>query len=85
MAVLVACKTCGKQISKNAPACPHCGENAPGLCGKCPKCGSMNISFGQKGFSLGKAAAGALLIGGVGLLGGMLGRKKQEFFCHAQV
>ena len=36
----------------------------------------MNIATGQKGFGLGKAAVGGLLLGPVGLLGGMLGRKK---------
>ena len=25
-ALLIECKACGKQISKNAAACPHCGE-----------------------------------------------------------
>jgi len=43
----------------------------------------MNISSGQKGFGLGKAAVGALLLGPVGLLGGMLGRKKIELVCQA--
>lgn len=25
-ALLIECKACGKQISRNAAACPHCGE-----------------------------------------------------------
>lgn len=83
MAELVKCKTCGKDVSKTAPTCPHCGENAPGLHIKCPACQSMNVSPEAKGFSLGKAAAGALLLGPVGLVGGMLGRKDIEFVCKA--
>ena len=57
------------------------GEEAPGLHIQCPKCKSMNIATGQKGFGLGKAAVGGLLLGPVGLLGGMLGRKKVEMVC----
>lgn len=83
MPELVKCKTCGREVSKSAPACPHCGEEAPGLHIRCPKCSSMNIATGQKGFGLGKAAVGGLLLGPVGLLGGMLGRKKIEMVCQA--
>lgn len=82
MTALVNCKTCGKEVSKTAPTCPHCGENAPGLHIKCPKCDSMNVSTGQKGFGLGKAAAGAILLGPIGLLGGMIGRKEAELVCQ---
>ena len=83
MAELVNCKTCGKQVSKTAPTCPHCGEEAPGLHIECPKCNSVAVSTGQKGFGLGKAAAGAILLGPVGLLGGMIGRKKTELYCRS--
>ena len=83
MELPVKCKTCGKEVSKTAPTCPHCGENAPGLHIICPACHSMNISSGEKGFSLGKAAAGALLLGPAGLLGGMLGRKDVELVCQS--
>ena len=83
MAEMVNCKTCGKEVSKTAPTCPHCGEEAPGLHIKCPKCNSMNISTGKKGFGLGKAAGGLILLGPVGLLGGMIGRKKIELVCQA--
>jgi DNA-directed RNA polymerase subunit RPC12/RpoP len=83
MAILIKCKTCGKQVSKTAPTCPYCGENAPGINISCPVCTSKNFSTGQKGFGLGKAAAGAVLLGPVGLLGGLLGRKKIEFICQS--
>ncbi|MCB7128465.1 MAG: hypothetical protein J3T61_02870 [Candidatus Brocadiales bacterium] len=83
MAELVSCKTCGKEVSKTAPTCPHCGEESPGIHVKCPKCGSMSISTGKKGFGLVKAATGGILLGPVGLLGGLIGRKRIELICQA--
>ncbi|RDC64374.1 hypothetical protein [Adhaeribacter pallidiroseus] len=41
----------------------------------CPKCNSDQIIANQKGFSSGKAVAGAVLTGGVGLLAGFHGSK----------
>ena len=35
----------------------------------------------KKGFSVGKAAAGAVLLGPVGLIGGALGKKKVAYAC----
>lgn len=83
MAELTKCKTCGKEVSRTALTCPYCGESLPGLHIKCPKCGSMSIRFGQKGFDLGSAALGAILLGPLGLLGGVAGRKKTELICQA--
>lgn len=40
---------------------------------KCAKCGSTQITAQKKGFSLGKAAAGAILTGGIGLAAGAIG------------
>lgn len=48
---------------------------------RCPKCGSTQIVAGNKGFGLGKAAAGGLLLGPVGLLGGLIGSKKVMITC----
>lgn len=48
---------------------------------RCPQCGSNQIYADKKGFVLGKAAAGGLLLGPVGLLGGMLGSKKIIITC----
>ena len=48
---------------------------------KCPRCGSTQIHSGNKGFGLGKAAAGGLLAGPVGLLGGLVGSKKVVITC----
>ncbi|KLU59955.1 hypothetical protein CEB3_c33860 [Peptococcaceae bacterium CEB3] len=48
---------------------------------KCPKCGCTQIAAGNKGFGLGKAAAGGFLLGPVGLLGGLVGSKKVMITC----
>jgi len=48
---------------------------------RCPKCGSTEIAVGNKGFGLGKAAAGGVLLGPVGLLGGFVGSKKIVISC----
>jgi tellurium resistance protein TerD len=47
----------------------------------CPKCCSTEFQPFKKGFSLGKAAAGGLLLGPVGLLGGMIGANRVELVC----
>lgn len=53
---------------------------------KCPKCRSTNIEImgnNRKGFSVGKAAVGGLISGGVGLLVGFAGKKgKYDCFCR---
>ena len=35
----------------------------------------------KKGFSVGKAAVGGVLLGPVGLIGGALGKKKSSYYC----
>lgn len=35
----------------------------------------------KKGFSVGKAAVGGVLLGPIGLLGGVLGKKKSAYYC----
>lgn len=51
----------------------------------CPVCGSrldwVKVDSGNKGFSVGKAAAGAVLLGPLGLIGGALGKKKDTYYC----
>ncbi|MCC7513876.1 MAG: hypothetical protein IT212_04185, partial [Bacteroidia bacterium] len=47
----------------------------------CPKCGSVKYIADTKGFSTGKAVAGAILTGGIGLLAGTLGSKDVVLTC----
>ena len=47
----------------------------------CPKCGSTQIQMTKKGFGLGKAAVGGLLLGPVGLLGGAIGANNVQRVC----
>ena len=47
----------------------------------CPKCRTEEISANKKGFGLGKAAAGGLLFGIPGLLGGLIGSNKVLVTC----
>jgi len=52
---------------------------------RCPKCSGTNIQvLGQKkkGFSVGKAIGGSLLVPGLGLLSGFAGKQgKYDVFC----
>lgn len=47
----------------------------------CPRCHSNQVTAGKKGFGLGKAAIGGVLLGPVGLLAGFIGSKNIEFAC----
>jgi len=47
----------------------------------CRRCGSTQLTANKKGFALGKAAAGGILFGPVGLLGGLIGGKKVQITC----
>ncbi len=53
--------------------------------GKCPMCGNSldwkRVDTANKGFSVGKAAVGGILLGPVGLVGGALGKKKSTYYC----
>lgn len=51
---------------------------------KCPVCGSkefIKVDKDKKGFSMGKAVTGSILLGPVGLLAGGLGKKQVTMFC----
>ncbi|GAB6010829.1 hypothetical protein [Viscerimonas tarda] len=50
---------------------------------RCPKCNSEMIDINQKGFGAGKALAGAVVTGGIGLLAGFIGSKKSTATCLA--
>lgn len=47
----------------------------------CPRCHSSQVTAGKKGFGIGKAAIGGVLLGPVGLLAGFIGSKNMEFAC----
>lgn len=83
---LIKCPECGKDISDKATACPNCGnpmnqqiQQEEYLC--CPKCGSRELHAEHKGFSGGKALAGALVTGGIGLLAGTIGSRDIQITC----
>ena len=52
---------------------------------KCPMCGERGlwkiVDQQKKGFSVGKAAVGGILLGPIGLLGGALWKKKVFYCC----
>ena len=52
---------------------------------RCLMCGEQQnwklVDVSKKGFSVGKAAVGAVLLGPIGLVGGALGKKKQCYYC----
>ena len=89
---LIKCPECGKEISDKANACPNCGnpmnqqpqqvlqpQQEEYLC--CPRCGSRELHAEHKGFSGGKALAGALITGGIGLLAGTIGSRDTQITC----
>lgn len=47
----------------------------------CPYCGSTSIQAIKKGFGLGKAVTGGILLGPVGLLGGAIGSNEIQRVC----
>lgn len=60
---------------------PVIAQNNAGDTLKCPRCRSTQLHAGDKGFGLGKAAAGGILLGPIGLLGGLIGSKKVMITC----
>lgn len=50
---------------------------------QCPKCGSEQINANKKGYSVGKAAAGVILTGGIGLIAGAHGSGNVKITCLA--
>ncbi len=56
-------------------------SNADENVARCPRCNSTSLSAGKKGFGYGKAVAGAVLVGGIGLLAGGIGANKTVITC----
>ncbi|MFE2863229.1 hypothetical protein [Sphingobacterium multivorum] len=48
---------------------------------KCPKCNSTQLTADKRGFNTGKAVAGAVLTGGIGLLAGLHGKDNIVVYC----
>lgn len=48
---------------------------------RCPICGSTALSAGKKGVGIGKAAAGAIIAGPIGLLAGGIGMNRPVITC----
>ncbi len=56
--------------------------SAPSCCPMCQEHRKwIEVDRTKKGFSVGKAAAGAILFGPIGLVGGALGKKKVCYCC----
>lgn len=47
----------------------------------CPRCNSIQVTAGKKGFGIGKALVGGVMLGPVGILAGFIGSKNMEFAC----
>lgn len=47
----------------------------------CPRCRSTQVTAGKKGFGIGKALVGGIVLGPIGLLAGFIGSKNMEFAC----
>jgi RNA polymerase subunit RPABC4/transcription elongation factor Spt4 len=77
-------KTCSKCGTVSVPAqsfCPGCGERLPEVTHsdpavRCPNCLSTQVAAAQQGFGAGKAVAGAILLGPIGLAAGFAGSAK---------
>jgi RNA polymerase subunit RPABC4/transcription elongation factor Spt4 len=90
---LIKCTECGKDISSLAPACPSCGAPQMATAGSkptsgvprvvCPKCGSDQLTAKTRGFALGRALVGDVVLGPLGLLVGAVGRRKIKITCLA--
>lgn len=94
----VGCKQCEALILESTAKkfnglCASCAKKKGGFFARktakapdqpcCSKCGSAAITYNKKGFGAGKAVAGAVVTGGVGLLAGFIGSNKIRATCVA--
>lgn len=93
----VSCPKCGKSVSDKTLECIYCGCLIPRRSSssnritytepkenvaKCPWCGSTSIQAVKKGFGLGRAALGTLVVGPlVGVAAGLAGSNKIQRVC----
>ncbi|MGG1399644.1 TerD family protein [Bacillus salipaludis] len=73
----------GYPASQTFPQVPSTHSTYGGEDIICPRCHSSNVRTGQKGFGLGKAAIGGLILGPIGLLGGFIGKNQLKFSCNS--
>ena len=82
-----SCPSCGNPMDKSSITYPTSrpistiSTNSEENLLHCPKCNSTQLSTNKKGFSGGKALAGAVLTGGIGLLAGTIGSGNVEITC----
>lgn len=55
-------------------------KKIPSIC--CPRCGSTDFDLAPAGFSIGKAVAGGLLLGQIGMLAGASSSRKHKRICR---
>lgn len=80
---LDVCPKCSRDLDAAARMKQTAADlaSAPPPVAKCPQCGSTSLTIKTRGFSAGKAAAGALLLGPVGLLFGSKGSNETIRVC----
>jgi ssDNA-binding Zn-finger/Zn-ribbon topoisomerase 1 len=97
METTTQCPACGHQEAEPFSDCSKCGiiiakyyKRQQVLAEKkaeaekpvsCPKCESTQLSANKKGFSVGKAIGGALILGPLGLAGGFAGSNDIKLTC----
>ena len=70
-----------EKLKREIDATCRRAENAISSSTRCPRCASTNVTAQRKGFGLGKAVAGGVLLGPIGLLGGFVGSAGIRLTC----
>lgn len=81
----IKCRYCGELLDPTAvPAPVDAKSSAVPTAEKpvnCPRCKSTQVAADNQGFGIGKAAAGAVILGPLGLAAGALGSKNLRLVC----